>query len=196
MSCVHTHPDRVTHTQTHSRVAGSDIKHIHVPTSSHTHIYSEPTDSREAGSSVQLKLIYKPSTYRLMTTINPRRINTCTAGQLPAGFIKGGYIGSGVCILVHTQSGVKQGLQEQPRANKQEENSLITSGCAGGREGTMEGGQAGGGGDFPHGASNVSSSCMCARGWSSGLCCTELHTSINLILSLNPNTDPPPPCLS
>lgn len=102
MSCVHTHPDRVTHTQTHSRVAGSDIKHIHVPTSSHTHIYSEPTDSREAGSSVQLKLIHKPSTYRLMTTINPRRINTCTAGQLPAGFIKGGYIGSGVCILVHT----------------------------------------------------------------------------------------------
>ena len=59
-----------------------------------------------------------------------------------------------------------------------------------------EGGQARGGGDFPHGASTVSSSCTCARGWSSGLCCAELHTSINLILRLNPNTPPPLPFLS
>lgn len=52
------------------------------------------------------------------------------------------------------------------------------------REGGNKGGRAGRGrGDFPHRASNVSSSCTCAAGWSSGLCCTGLHTSINLILT-------------
>lgn len=64
---MHTHPDRVT--KTYSRAAGSAIKCIHVPTLSHTHIYSESTASRKAGSRVQLKLTHKPSTYRPTTTI-------------------------------------------------------------------------------------------------------------------------------
>lgn len=103
MSCVHTHPDRVTHTQTHSRAAGSDIKHTHAPTPLHTHIYSEPTDGGEARSSVQLKLTHKPGTDRPTTATTPRKTHTYTAGQLPVRFSRGRYTG---LTRAHTRASI------------------------------------------------------------------------------------------
>lgn len=135
---MHTRPDGVT--QTYSRAAGSAVPCKHGPTLSYTHICSEPMASREAGSRLQLQLTHTNPTHTDPRRQSPSERHTHAHRRATVGGIWRGWVHRLMRTRTHiyTQSGVKQGLQEQPRANKQEENSLITSGCAGGREGGRE----------------------------------------------------------